>query len=937
MSPRVAHATARWALGLTACVLSAGLAHFALAADDPTPAAPKATAPGAAAADAPLPEGALARLGTSRWRHSTPVTYLAFTPDGKSMLTASQDDVVRLWDVCTGTETRRIDLKPKQDPIAANQAEVQRRLAELRAFQASGFGGAGIGPAVTLSPDGKMLAATLPTSQVQLWDVTTGKPGRRFEGVLAGPGGLGVPVFSGDGKLLAVRSGDQAIHVWETATGKELRQLKAPQDKTRRRFFPGNGASLAFAPDGKMLAATDTLVENNLVVAAVRLWEPDTGKELHRLAARPSRGQASLAFAPDGKTLAFANGSAVYLYEAATGKELWREPGQPTGMTTLAFAPDGKTLAVKDTLNGQIHLHDTATGKIVGHVGGEKPAATRQPFFRGAVGARDLAFAPISKVLATGAGTMVRFWDPATGREIPQGAGHQDAITALVLAPGGKLVASHGADDTVRLWEPATGRELHQFTAPPGTVCVALAPDGRSAALGNADTSIRIHATADGKELHRIKGHPQGVAQLAFTPDGKILASGGRLDNVIRLWDPATGRELRQLGMANAVRGSVGSAGGGLVFSPDGKFLACPVVSAPDAPRRGGAPATVTLNLWDVATGKEARRIALPDQTSISSFAFSPDGRTLAAENRNGTITLWEVASGQERGRLGNPAALIPPRSNAAAARLLRRSRLVGPVARAVPTTLAFSADGRILMLRGPQHAVEVWDVESGKEVGRLRGHAGDVTVLALASDGRTLATGSSDTTMLLWDVKRLRPEARPRIAALTDAEAATVWADLRGADAARAFESMQWLTASPGSAVALLRRNLKPATPANPKQLEQWLVGLGSDRFRERQQATQELEKLGELALPALNKLLASEPPLETRRRAEQLVKRLTRFTLSGEELRQVRALEVLERLGTAEARQLLQALAAGAPGALPTREAQAALDRLHARASAP
>jgi DNA-binding beta-propeller fold protein YncE len=466
----------------------------------------------------------------------------------------------------------------------------------------------------------------------------------------------------------------------------------------------------------------------------------------------------------------------------------------------------------------------------------------------------------------------------------------------------------------------------------------AFSPDGRTAALANADTTIRLLESATGKELHRLKAHDGGTAALAFTPDGRTLASRGSSDGTIRLYDVAKGAKLRQIvlrpggspagngvlligGPARPSRGT----GPGLAFSPDGGLL---VVTAP-----GDGALSNALVLLDVATGKELRKIE--SSRPVASFAFAPDGRELAAENADRTITLWEVASGKERGRLGQPAAEPPQRNGGAMAfRVVIDGVNGGSFSEpAGPVGLTFSPDGRALVARGPGAVVRVWDVTAGKEVGQLKGHGGRVETVAFAPDGKTLASGSDDTTVLLWDAAGSMKElSKPAAADLPAAEAEAVWGDLAGEDAAKALRGVQKLAGAPGQAVPLLAEHLKPVARVDPQKVAGWIAGLDDEKFAVRQEAYANLLRVGEQAVPALRKVLGASPPLETRKRVEELLDKLTGGTLSAEQLRLVRAVEALERMGTPEARRLLRALADGAPGTLPTREAQAALDRLAA-----
>jgi hypothetical protein len=249
---------------------------------------------------------------------------------------------------------------------------------------------------------------------------------------------------------------------------------------------------------------------------------------------------------------------------------------------------------------------------------------------------------------------------------------------------------------------------------------------------------------------------------------------------------------------------------------------------------------------------------------------------------------------------------------------------------RALANPLAFSPDGTLLAGPGPEYSVRVWDVAAGKVIAQFRGHAAVVEAIAFSADGKRLATGSNDSTILLWDTAGLKQKA-PSPAPPPDAkEIAERWADLAAGDAAKAFTSIRRLADHPEVAVPFLREHLKPAVPADPKRLAKLVADLDSDDFTVRDNADRELAQLGELALAELQKVMANPPTLETRRRAEALLARLTGGRLTADQLRVVRVVEVLEAAATPEARKLLQALAGGAPGVLSTREARAALDRL-------
>ena len=368
------------------------------------------------------------------------------------------------------------------------------------------------------------------------------------------------------------------------------------------------------------------------------------------------------------------------------------------------------------------------------------------------------------------------------------------------------------------------------------------------------------------------------------------------------------------------VRGGYGSGGIALAFSPDGQTLATNVNMSNVMIRPGGGgvaqPAgSSTIHMWDVATAKEIRKITLPANRNVNNLAFSPDGRVLATENTDQTLSLWEIASGRERGLLGTSAGGGQPGMPAG----VIGGGGFGGMGRATvgiaTTTLAFSPDGSLLATRNADQTVRVWQVAQTKEIGTFKGHEGAVQAIAFAPDGKSLASASADTTLLVWDVANLKREPKTPPVDLSAKDVETLWSELNSDDAGKAWHAIQALAAAPKSAPPLFSEKLKPATPPDLKKIEKWLADLDSTNFPKRTTASAELEKLGELAIPALKRILDTKPTPEVRRRIEPILEKLTTGVLSAEQVRVVRAVEAIENLGTTEARRVLETLAKGAP----------------------
>jgi RNA polymerase sigma factor (sigma-70 family) len=791
----------------------------------------------------PLPVGALARLGTTRFRHGHNVKGIAFSADGKFLASAAWDHTVRLWDAVTGEQIRSFgDPKIREDPYHVGRW----------AF------------CVAFSPDGKLLAAGhhspgWPVGSLRVWEVASGKEQLSIE--QAHQTGVLAVAFSPDSKSVASAGVDRAIRLWDVATGKQ------------RHVFDGHtgaASGLAFVAGGKSLASAGA-------DGTVRLWDVTSGKELHQFQGQHV-GVGSLAVSADGTAVVSAGvDHTVRFWDAATGKELRKWTVPEDNVTVIALSADGEFLAtaVGDKV---LQIREAATGKV--------RHSLKDP--RSAV--RFLAFSPDGKTLAAAADNdnTLWLWDPATGKTKRTAGAHQDWISFLAFSADGKTLTSAGRDRTVRRWETASGKETGWFEG--GHIegrAVALAPDGQTLALGGADGTVSLRNPNTGKELRPLGKHQGPVASVAFSADGKSLASGGQ-DQIARLWDVGTGKERHQLTGHSGVVSYV-------AFSPDGKVVAT-----------GGTDNFVRV--WDTASGKELTQLTA-GQAPVVTVAFSPDSRLLAGgSTADGSVRLWEVASAKLLDHLKGHTGYV--------------------------STVDFSPDGRTLAA-GCWRSVRLWEVATGTERGRLAGHRGDVGAIAFSPDGRRLTSGSSDTTILVWDLTGQLRDGQLPIVKLTAGQLKDLLAALAGNDSAAAYRAIWTLAAAPAQSVPLLKEHLRPVAPVDAKRLAGLIAALDDDAFDVREKASTELEKLGETAEGALRKALEGEPSPEVRQRVKALLEKVAGRTPSAERLRTVRTLEVLEQAGSPEARQILESLAKGAPGAWLTQEAQRAVARLARRSA--
>jgi RNA polymerase sigma factor (sigma-70 family) len=602
--------------------------------------------------------------------------------------------------------------------------------------------------------------------------------------------------------------------------------------------------------------------------AAVYVLDRATGAQRKSFRTIARDEARGFTLAPDGTcVLVGTSGPTVRVWDLATGRERPPLGGHKHGATSVVFAPDGKTLVTGDG-DRCVLLRAWPSGKVIRAI--------------------DTGGRGIERMAITGDGRrlQVLFWgqqalhrfDLATGAEIPLPLDcHESGVYGVAATPDGMLL-SFARDETVRVWDPATGKAVSRLAPQfdPSAGGVAVSGDGRLLAVPASSTpSVRVYERATGKLLTQLPV-PDGVLQhLVFSPDGRWLGAAEGGGGRVHAWDVKTGRTVLQTRYATAY-GSIACT-----FSPDSRVFA--------VADHG------TVRFWDVATWTEQ-----PGLGAFANFglAFSPDGRTLAAASVEG-VRLYELASRRLR-------VYLPPKD--------------------YPTgVLHFSPDGRWLAWVGNQGMIHLWDVHRGALV-VLSGHDAAVTDLAFTADGRTVVSASDDTTLLVWDLARaaaMNPPPKPG-----DVEQA--WRALAGDDAKAAYEAIRALAVSPDAAVRRMAQELKPAAPADVKHIQACLRDLDDADFAVRERATGDLERMGDQTAAALERFLAGKPSLEARRRAEHLLVKARGTILDPERLREVRALEALERVGTDDARRLLETLSKGAPDAGRTRDARRALERL-------
>jgi WD40 repeat protein len=550
--------------------------------------------------------------------HTGVVTSVAFSSDGIYVLTGSGDGTARLWGAEAGKELRRFQSHSGWVQSVAFSSNGRYLLTGSRDALGSAHGTARLWElesgrevwrfeadwasvsSVAFSPDGRYVLTG--RVKARLWEVKTGREARRFEGPW--PGGHSL-AFSPDGRY--VLTGSDPPLLWEAETGREVRRFEGE---------PGITLSVAFSPNGRYVLTGST-------DGQARLWEADTARKV-RMFHSHSGSVNSVAFSPDGRyVLSGSDDETARLWEAETGREVRRFEGHSAKVRSVAFSPDGRYVLTGNEDN-TARLWEAESGREVRRFEGHEDIL------------HSVAFSPDGRYVMTGSGrwrptdrgdATARLWEAASGREVQRFEGHWASVNSVAFSPDGRHVLTGSGDSTARLWEAETGRELRRFDRHLDMVwSVAFSPDGRYLLTGGEDKTAQLWEAETGRELRRFEGHSGGVGSVAFSPDGRYVLTGS-VDKTARLWETETGMEVR---MFEGHFGGVGS----VAFSPNGRYV---LTGSWDG----------TARLWEAATGRELRRFD-GHSDSFSSVAFSPDGRYVLTGSDDGTTGLWDVAAGEQ-------------------------------------------------------------------------------------------------------------------------------------------------------------------------------------------------------------------------------------------------------------------------------------------------
>jgi WD40 repeat protein len=828
----------------------------------------------------PLPDGAIARLGTLKLRacHAP----IAYTPDGK-------------YFVCS-TGLPRVG-------VAFYDPETGRRVFDL--------GAGSSGSSLQFSPDGKCVTCPRGGEDNPVWDLEQRKQRYTFEGNQAG--------FSADSLRLITISyqAKGRCRVLDSTSGKLLGE----------HLLDANITWAEVLPCGTKIVFRDTKVDAKFTSThQIVLFDLTKRKRLAAFACTEGRGTS---VTPDGKTLAITNGDGVRLFDLASGKEArhWKQRAD----SRAVFSVDGKRIA----WSGYDNSHGIAY-PWVAEVAGGSPRRLGLP----TNSFSPPCFTPDGKALVVlEAGGVPEWRDIETGKAIRPLDAHAGSVWDIRALSDGEHLSSRD-HNRLLVWNHFTGKLVRRYPDDLPTCETAL--HQRNAfdfmmTVHEPSGVLRLRDIVSGRELMKLEGKHGFVGPpadpLSIARDGKTAALVSK-DYYIRIYDLTTSKLRRTFDPDAAVWN--------VELSDDGRYMQW-VAQRLISDKRGDGPFYL-----DTRTGEEHAAAAkfFPSKTRdswsssdlvglrnrlakaklfdgngkpidpkwserVHAIHASPDGRCLALSyalpdtdnfgERQYASGLWDVATGKPFTRMK-----------------LRWG------------TLHFSADSRLLVNATMEGVIEVWEIAAGQKRLTLKGHLpGEISCLHFLHDRRILVSGGADTQILLWDLTGRAPDGVWRGTQHALEKQRALW-DALSAEAAHADRAMWELVADPAGSVAFLAKHLPPAPAADAKLVVALIDDLDSPVFATRTRATEKLATAGEAALPFLRQALKNPNSLEQGRRLQRLLDDLYRLDLTGDRLRATRAVEVLESIGSAGARKVLESLATGFAEARLTQEAQRALRRL-------
>ncbi|MDO8728066.1 MAG: DUF4062 domain-containing protein [Candidatus Methanoperedens sp.] len=660
--------------------------------------------------------------------HTNFVNAVAITPDGRFVITGSDDKTIKIWDLAMGTCLRTMEGNESRVEVVAVTPDGH--------FAISGsFGTFKVWnietgkyiktlkmliynvKAMVVTPDGQYLVISN-YNNVNVWNLETGECLKTLEGHTDFVNAVTV---TSDGRFAITGSSDKTIKIWDLEIKASFNSMERHTEVIR---------SVAITPDGQW-AVTGS---NDMTV---KIWDLESGTYLKTLEGHIEIVTAVAVTYDSLRAVTGGVDNTVRIWDLITGECIKTLRGHTSFINSVAITPDDR-FVITGSYDKTAMIWEMGTGKCIKTLEGHKEEIDA------------VAVTPDGLFVITGSSDRtVKIWEIGTGKCIKTLDGHKEGIAAVAITPDGRFAITGSNDKTIKVWEIDTGECLKTLEGHIDFVnAVAVTPDSCFVITGSDDKTIKIWDLATGTCLRTMEGHEGGVRAVAITPDGRFALTGSY--KTVKVWDLETGACINTLNgdiyqilaMAVTKDGHWAVTGGDENGSvkiwnlESGAYLktlevhteiVTAVAVTYDSLRAVTGGVDNTVRIWDLITG-ECTKTLRGHTSFINSVAITPDDCFLITGSDDKTIKVWEMGTGKCLNTLEGHKEGV--------------------------AAVAITPDGRFAITGSNDKTIKVWEIETGECLNTLEGHKEGVTAVAVTPDSRFAITGSNDKTVKVWEIE---------------------------------------------------------------------------------------------------------------------------------------------------------------------------------------
>ena len=625
--------------------------------------------------------------------HSERTTSSEFSPNGKLVVTISDDRTAKVWDIQSGQEVTTllghqdvltaVQFNPAGDRIVTASADKTARLWDIKSGRElmKFVGHQGKIQSVNFSSNGRQILTASVDQTARLWDMNSGREMMKFVGH---QGEVNLALFSPGQRTILTTSQDKTARIWDISSGREMRQLIGHRGNISSAQFSRNGTQIVTASHDR----------------TVRIWNSQSGREVMRF--KGHKGHVNMAqFSPDGTRIVSASDdNTARVWGLKSGREFLRLTTHQFPVRSAIFSPSSLHIVTASEDN-TARVWDARTGYEISTLSGHEKTVNIAKFSRNG-----------RQIITVSDDKTAKIWDHKNPKYLLKFVGHKASIESLEISPNGQQIVTASEDKTAQIWDIKTQSKIMKFMGSRSKIwSVAFSPNSQQIVTASDDRIVRIWDVASGHIVMKLVGHTGITTSARFSPDGTRIVTASE-DKTARVWDAQSGQELFQL---------VGHTGWvtEVSFNPKGDRI---ITSSGDR----------SLRLWDARSGQELRKFIGHDDM-IEFVSFSPDGERIVSASWDKTARIWDVRSGEELNKLiGHEGWIFSAVFSADGGRIVTASgdktarawdvqsgqelrKFVGH--RSVVKAARFSPDGQEIITASVDKTAGIWRLESLDEL----------------------------------------------------------------------------------------------------------------------------------------------------------------------------------------------------------------------------